>query len=155
MRTNSVGTHSPQMGAQWFRAKLDEFGGLSYSAHGRVYDQRVSNPSFYYFPSLMVNCAGDMVMGFSGSSATNYIGAYYTWRLNNGTTLAKPRVIRPGLTSFTDPEGRWGDYSTTILDPNDDWSFWTIQEYADPAGIHPLYTPNEWKTVITRIHPNP
>jgi len=46
-----------------------------------------------YFPSLMVNCAGDMVMGFSGSSATNYISAYYTWRLNNGPTLDTPRLI--------------------------------------------------------------
>ena len=155
MRTNSVGTHSPQMGAQWLRAKLDESGGLRYSAHGRVYDQQASNPSFYYFPSLMVNCAGDMVVGFSGSSATNYIGAYYIWRLSNGSTLAMPRVIRTGVTSYTDLEGRWGDYSATTLDPNDDWSFWTIQQYADPAGVHPLYPPNEWKTVIARIHSNP
>ena len=58
-------------------------------------------------------------MGLSGSSATNYIGAYYIWRLSNGSTLAMPRVIRTGVTSFTDPEGRWGDYSTTTLDPDD------------------------------------
>ncbi len=103
----------------------------------------------------MVNCAGDMVIGFSGSSAINYVGAYYSWRLNDGATPAMPRVIRNGLTSYTDPEGRWGDYSATTLDPSDDWSFWTVQEYADPAGIHPGYAPNAWKTVIARIRPNP
>jgi hypothetical protein len=36
---------------------------------------------------LIINCAGDMVMGFSGSSATNYIGAYYSWRLSSASVL--------------------------------------------------------------------
>ena len=25
---------------------------------------------------------------------------------------------------------RWGDYSATVVDPEDDTTFWTIQEYA-------------------------
>ncbi len=148
---NQFATNVDRTGAQWLRAKLDESGGLSYSAHGRVYDQRTSNPSFYYFPSLMVNCAGDMVMGFSGSSATNYIGAYYTWRLSDGTTVNSPRLIQAGLTNYT-TDLRWGDFSATSLDPVDDWSFWTIQEYADPTGVGDSGT-YPWKTVIANIKP--
>ncbi len=150
---NQFATTVDRTGAQWLRAKLDESGGISYSAHGRVYDRRTSNPSFYFFPSLMVNCAGDMVMGFSGSSATDYIGAYYTWRLCDGTTLTPPRLIRAGLTNYIDfGDGRWGDYSATTLDPTDDWSFWTVQEYADPTGAGDVGS-YPWKTVIANIKP--
>ena len=38
-------------------------------------------------------------MGFSGSSRSNYIGAFYTWRLAGGSTLVPPRVIQPGKTA--------------------------------------------------------
>jgi hypothetical protein len=96
----------------------------------------------------MVNCSGDIVMGFSGSSETNYIGSYYSWRLANGLGPAKPRAIRAGTTNYL--SGRWGDYSATTLDPTDDWSFWTVQEYADPAGGD-----LPWRTVITNIKPAP
>jgi len=46
---------------------------LALADHGRVFDPAATNAWWYYFPSLIVNCAGDMVAGFSGSSPTNYI----------------------------------------------------------------------------------
>ena len=151
---DATGANVNRVGAQWLRFCVDAGNGqLAYSAHGRVYDATATtNEQYYYFPSLMVNCAGDMVMGFSGSSATNYIGAYYTWRLSSGATLEKPRAIQAGLVAYDFP--RWGDYSATTLDPADDWSFWTVQEYADPAGAdeggeHP------WGTVIGKLKPLP
>jgi hypothetical protein len=128
-------------------------GQLAYSTHGRVYDATAAtNAHYYYFPSLAVNCAGDMVMGFSGSSATNYIGAYYTWRLSSGATLEKPRVIQTGLVAFHNYQ--WGDYSAATLDPTDDWSFWTVQQYADPTGADE-FGDFPWKTVITKLRPEP
>ena len=153
--TNGVysGTNVDRTGAQWFRLGVDATGGtLSYNAHGRVYDKTsTTNAFYYYFPSLMVNCAGDMVCAFSGSSATNYIGAYYSWRLAGGTNLPEPRLIQPGLTNYT-AFPRWGDYSATTLDPVDDWSFWTVQEYVE------INTDPEvpgWRTVISRLRPFP
>ena len=151
---NETGTNVDRVGAQWLRLCVDtDAGQLVYSTHGRVYDSTsTTNAHYYYFPSLMVNCAGDMVMGFSGSSATNYIGAYYTWRLSGGATLETPRVIRDGSIAFSDRH--WGDYSATTLDPTDDWSFWTVQQYADPAGADDVGT-SPWRTVITKLRPVP
>ena len=100
----------------------------------------------------MVNCAGDMVAGFSGSTATNYIGTFYTWRLSSGATLGQPVVIQAGTTNSV---SGWGDYSATTLDPTDDWSFWTVQEYATPAQLAPGVFVNRWGTVIARIKPSP
>ena len=155
---DQFGTNVDRTGVQWLKLGVDAANGsLSYSAHGRVYDRKASNPLYYYFPSLMVNCAGDMVIGFSGSSATNYISAYYTWRLGSGAALDTPRLIRAGLTNYVVPQPqlvRLGDYSATTLDPTDDWGFWTVQQYADPGGAGFLGI-NPWKTVVARIRPNP
>jgi hypothetical protein len=124
---------------------------LHNSRTGQSYDRAPSNPYWYHFPSLAANCSGDMVAGFSGSSLTNYIGAFWFWRLADGSTPQHPRVIQAGLTRFTDPDGpRWGDFSTTASDPADDSSFWTVQQYADPAGADEFGN-YPWKTVIARI----
>jgi len=149
---NETGTNVDRSGAQWLKLSVDAGGGtLGYAAHGRVYDPAPVNPFYYYFPSLMVNCAGDMVMGFSGSSATNYIGAYYSWRPSSGSALVVPRLIRAGNIDYQ--ASRWGDYSATTLDPTDDRSFWTVQEYAD-ASVDPGGD-QHWATVIAEIRPNP
>jgi len=138
----------------WLKFNVDVVGGsLSHSAHGRIYDNTSTQPYYYYVPSLGVNCAGDMVIGFSGSSATNYIGAFYWWRFANGSMLNRPRLIRAGLTAFTND--RWGDYSATTLDPTDDWSFWTVQEYTDPAGDPHQDGYFPWETVVARIKAGP
>ena len=100
----------------------------------------------------MVNCAGDMVLGFSGSSATNYIGAFYSLRLAGGWTTDVPRVIRSGNTPYNGG-ARWGDYSATTLDPADDTSFWSVQQVADEAGS--AVGLQDWTTVIVRIRPDP
>ena len=88
-------------------------------------------------------------MGFSGSSATNYIGAFYSERLSSGFVLNLPRVIQLGLTEYS---GQWRDYSATTIDPADDWSFWTVQAYAAPSGFGGSHS---WATVITKARPNP
>lgn len=150
---NETGTNVDRTGVQWLKLRVNATNGtLSYDSNGRVYDKSSTTNAFYYhFPSLAVNCAGDMVTGFSGSSATNYIGAYYSWRLAGGARLEQPRVIQVGVTSYT-YQNRWGDYSATTLDPTDDWSFWTVQEFSGPMPNE--FDPN-WRTVISRITPKP
>ena len=92
------GTNVDRSGIQWLKLSVDAAAGsLSYSAHGRVFDNTATTNAFYfYFPSIMVNCAGDAVMGFSCSSATNYVGAYYSWRLSSCVTLEPPRASSCG-----------------------------------------------------------
>jgi hypothetical protein len=73
---------SLRSGCQWFKLQISGDGqSLTIADNNRVYDGSSSNPYFYYMPSLMANSAGDMIMGFSGSRGTEYIGAFYTGRL--------------------------------------------------------------------------
>jgi hypothetical protein len=145
---DASGTNVDRSALQWLTLEIKpDDSGLTMSDRGRIFDTAETNAWWYYFPSLAVNCPGDMVMGFSGSSATNYIGAFYTWRLAQGTALEQARLIRPGTTNTLNPS--WGDYSATTLDPVDDWSFWTVQEHAAPVGAF------KWQTTIARLRPNP
>lgn len=95
-----------------------------------------SDSMWYYFPSLAVNKNGQAVFGFSGSSSSSYAGAYYAIRSGTSGEAGTPVQFKAGEGTYT--TGRWGDYSGTCVDPSDDLTFWTIQEYAE--------TGNEWGT---------
>ncbi len=103
----------------------------------------VGHPSLhYYYPSIMVNSAGDAVMSFSGSDATQYVATYFTGRRAGDPAgqMATPVLLKEGEAPYTvlDTGGRnrWGDYSYTTLDPSDQLTFWTLQEYAEsPENI--------------------
>jgi hypothetical protein len=147
------GSTTDRSAVQWFRLPVGA-GGLTYVEHGRINDPAASNPYWYYYPSLNVRCAGcgctagDVAVGFSGSKATEYIGAFWLGRKANGTWMNRPVLVQAGRGAYGGGE-RWGDYSATSMDPGDD-SFWTIQEYADPAP-----SSNLWGTWIARLRVNP
>jgi hypothetical protein len=91
---------------------------------------------YYFFPSIAVNCADDVCIGFSRSDSTRYVEACYTVRLaaDPPATMRNIVVIKEGespyFKDFGSGSNRWGDYSATVVDPIDDRTFWTIQEYA-------------------------
>lgn len=153
IETNGIydGTNVNRSGIQWLKLHLSpDASALTLSDHGRIFDSlHETNAWWYYYASLAVNCPGDMVAGFSGSSATDYVGAFHTWRLSSGLALDLPRLFQAGTTAYS---GEWGHYSATTLDPTDDWSFWTVQAYQTTAG---LYNSPGWATVVAKIRPNP
>jgi uncharacterized repeat protein (TIGR01451 family) len=68
-----------------------------------------------------------------------------------GTTAGTPEVYHPAEAAYvasTPTETRWGDYSMTSLDPCDDMTLWTIQEFA--ATPVPGVNPN-WGTRVVRL----
>ena len=84
---------------QWFKTQIsaDDFA-LTLVDHSRVFGAfSTTNALWYHFPSLVVNWAGDMVTGFSGSSVSSYVGAYYCWRLASGVELNQPRLVQCNL----------------------------------------------------------
>lgn len=114
---------------------------------GRIYDSALTDPRFYYYPSLTVTGQGIVRIGFSGSKSTEYVGDYSSVRLlsDPAGTISSPLVFKSGQGSYTKLDGigrnRWGDYSFTSVDPNDDMTAWTIQEYTTA-------TSNIWGTWV-------
>jgi len=118
---------------------------------GRIYDTAASNFKFYYMPSLVVNQKGDMVVGFSGSSESEYISAYYAGRLNNWASAIPPIRYGRGKDWYNSSLNfRWGDYSYTSLDP-DGLTMWTIQQCAGTRYDSSLFT--AWGTWIGATSP--
>lgn len=110
----------------------------------------IGDPELHYFyGSIAVNAAGDAMLGFSGSNADQYAAIYATGRRAGDSpgTMGAPILIKEGTGPQNNIDGvgrnRWGDYSMTNVDPVDDDSFWTIQEYGHDVDI--------WGTWIANI----
>ena len=157
VNSSGAGTSSPDRDA----AEYIELGLNNNQAtliqSGRAFDSSASNPVSYYYPSVAVNSLGYMVMGFSGSSASEYVSAYVTGRLPSDPlgTLQPVTLIQAGQGPYTilsnGTTNRWGDYSTTTVDPTDGLTIWTDQEYAGatvPAGSQPNNSTSRWATWI-------
>jgi len=96
---------------------------------------RVGDPNrWYYYPSIAVNKDNVAAIGFSGSWANEFVGGYYTIIPPSTGTAEAVALLKAGeafyAKSFSSGENRWGDFSATVVDPTDDTSFWTLQEYA-------------------------
>lgn len=106
-----------------------------------------------FYPSIAANDDGTVVIGFNGCSSNSFISAYaVVGRTVGGVTTFGPlMLLKAGNVSYqnTDSTGysRWGDYSTTSVDPADPTRFWTIQMYPS-AG-------DSWSTQITEILTGP
>jgi hypothetical protein len=137
---------------QWIRAQTKTSGTpLQYHSHGRLFDTAASNSYWYYIPSLTINNSNDVLIGFSGSRGTEYIGAFFSGRKSNGS-FSKPVLIQSGRGTYPAFKTRWGDYSYTSLDP-DGQTFWTIQSYVFYAHGEPI--PGHWGAWITSVKPSP
>ncbi|MGD8453424.1 MAG: hypothetical protein PVJ57_16550 [Phycisphaerae bacterium] len=99
----------------------------------------------YFFPSIMVNADGDVVMGFTGSDANQYAGCYVTGRRATDPlgTMAAPVQYKAGTGPQNNIDGngrnRWGDYSYTTLDPVEQKTFYMLQEYGHAENIWGTY----------------
>lgn len=103
------------------------------------------------YPSVAVNGAGDMTIGYSIGDKTMHIsGAVQTRRAGDAPgTLGPAHIALPGRGQIAFP--RWGDYTSTTVDPNDDRSFWTLQLFADERSDFPSAT--RWATGWARVGP--
>jgi hypothetical protein len=107
---------------------------------GTVYDSTagVANARQYFFPSVAVSGQGHASFGFSTAGTPFHIDCATAGRLSTDPlgTLSPPTLYTASTTAYNptingNPINRWGDYSFTSVDPNDDMTMWTIQEFCD------------------------
>ncbi len=107
---------------------------------GTMFDPAASNPRSFLFPSVAMSGQGHMAIGSSiggtGTRAESIVaGRYRTDALGTqqAFTLAQSSSTAYNLIAG-DGRIRWGDYSQTVVDPTDDMTMWTFQEYCDAAN---------------------
>ena len=120
---------------------------------------RIRDPDrWYYFPSIGVNKDNVAAIGFSGSSGTEYAGAYYTMvRPASGAAAEPVALLKAGEAPYfkilgAGTQNRWGDFSSTVVDPSDDTTFWTLQEYAHTPD--PVSGESRWGTWWGKFSPS-
>jgi hypothetical protein len=124
------GTHTA---VQW--VELDTTG--AFVQGGRIDDPHAlpwNGGHSYAYPSVAVNAREDVLIGFSEFQSTDYVDAAYAYRAGTDppNTIREPVTLKDGEGPYSKTRGgfnRWGDYSGTQVDPSDDLSLWTIQEY--------------------------
>jgi hypothetical protein len=106
----------------------------------------------YNYPSIAVNVIGDVVIGCSGGSPTQFMSSYAFVGVTTGasTTFSSALLLQEGNADYELIDGigrnRWGDYSATMVDPYAPATFWTIQEFVVSEDV--------WSTQITQIVPD-
>jgi hypothetical protein len=112
---------------------------------GTVFDSTASNPKSFWIPSIMVSGQGHVAMGFSTAGNIYYANAGTCGRLAGDTagTMQTPVDYTASSTAYNPPGDaggaggrRWGDFSYTSLDPTDDMTMWTIQEFCDATNSY-------------------
>ena len=100
----------------------------------------------FYYGSIAVNKFDDVVIGFNGSAESQFASSYAVVgnTFSGFTTFNKPLLLKAGVATYENGNiNRWGDYSATIIDPSDPFTFWTLQEF--------VLSEDRWATQITQI----
>lgn len=128
--SHSVNTDS-RVGVRWYELR-DPGGAPSLFQSGTF----APGDQFRWMPSLGIDGRGNIAVGYSRSSATEFPAIVYSGRVPNDPlgTLGRERVIQQGGGSQLPDLSRWGDYATMSIDPEDDCTFWFSSEYLKNSG---------------------
>ncbi|GIX04575.1 MAG: hypothetical protein KatS3mg114_0444 [Planctomycetaceae bacterium] len=89
----------------------------------------------YIFPSIAVDSRGNIGIGCTGTSASEFPSVYVMMRAATDppNTMREPVLAVPGTTAYRSdgmPAVNWSHYSTTCVDPSSPDILWTYQAYA-------------------------
>lgn len=99
----------------------------------------------FWIPSIMVSGQGHAAIAFSTAGTPFFADTAFTGRLASDTlgTMQTFTQVTSSSTAYnpaSDPGGsagrRWGDYSYTSLDPLDDMTMWSIQEFCSGTNSY-------------------
>jgi hypothetical protein len=140
-------------GVRWYEFTVPPGSGTpTVNQSGTIFDPAASDPKFHWIPSVMISGQGHAAFGFSVAGNNNRINAGTNGRLVGDALGTEGAVSLYTSSTFAyNPPGdaggalgrRWGDYSFTSLDPNDDMTMWTVQEYCDGT--------NTWGTRVAKL----
>jgi hypothetical protein len=141
---NSNGGTRTRDAVRWYDVTT---AGPALNQSGTVFDGASSGFLQYWLGTIMVSGQGHAAIGLNRANSSTVVQAGAVGRLAGDTlgALGAFSVFQTSSTAAYDdasfspnPTNRWGDYSYTSLDPCDDQTMWTTQEFvvgsAGPAG---------------------
>ncbi|MDE2125149.1 MAG: hypothetical protein KGJ62_00995 [Armatimonadetes bacterium] len=92
----------------------------------------------YAYGGIAANVNNDVLLGYSSFSVDQFPSADYAFRAGGDAIDAfrLDRLFEGGRINYNVPDSevpplnRWGDFTTSVVDPVNDSDMWTIQEYS-------------------------
>jgi hypothetical protein len=120
---------------------------------GTLFDPAASNPSSYWIGTCAISGQGHVAVGCSVAGLGEHAEIAVAGRFTTDApgTLQPPTVVQSSSSTYNLNDGvnphRWGDFSSMSVDPNDDMTFWTVQEYCDAN--------NSWAVRVVQLKAPP
>lgn len=99
-----------------------------------VYDgtNPTSSAVYYTYPTIASNGQGNNLMGFTSAGPNQYCQAASAsrFRTDAPATFNSPKDFTNTTSTYSPGAARWGDYTQTVVDPEDNMTMWTFTEYA-------------------------
>ncbi len=151
--SNTPSNPDCRTGIRWYAFSRDPADGtlsLPGTGWGTVFDptdvQVSPNLKDYWMPSIMASGQGNVAIGFSAAGNDAYVNAGVAYgMLQDGALAMSGPVLYTNSSTSYNPSGDgsgggalhpWGRYSFTSLDPCDDMTMWTIQEYCNATDSY-------------------
>lgn len=124
---------------RWYQL-TENNGVLSLTQSGTLFDNTATGARGYWMGTIASSGQGHAVLGSSVASPTLHANAIVAGRYSSQAAgILNPAV---NVTNFaavynretSGDEQRWGDYSHTVIDPSDDMTIWTFQEYTNATN---------------------
>ena len=87
---------------------------------------------YYTYPTIASNGQGNNLMGFTSAGPAKYCQAASASRFRTDAvaTFNSPNDFTSTTSTYSPGAARWGDYTQTVVDPEDNMTMWTFTEYA-------------------------
>ncbi len=144
-------THGNRNGSRWYEI-TNLAGTPSLSQAGTLFDAASTNPRGFWIDSVAASGQGHMALGSGYASTNDFAGVATAGRFRTDApgTIQSATLAQVASTAYNQQavDGqRWGDYSHTVVDPADDMTLWTFQEWCDAT--------NSWGVQVVQLKAPP
>src|SRR5262249_573814 len=136
-------------GSRWY--EIQNLGTTpSLRQSGTLFDSAATNPSSFWIPSCNMSGQGHMALGSSAAGNARHAEAVAAGRLSGDTlgTIQPPTPVVTPSPAYNAETGvavqRWGDFSYVSIDPTDNMTMWSVQEYCNAT--------NSWAVRVTKLN---
>jgi hypothetical protein len=133
--THSINGASGGGGLRWYEFRIDG------SGDPVLHQQSTYSPdsSYRWLGSAAIDKNGAIGIGYSFGGAPQFVGQRFLARAAAdplGVLTFQESILAAGQAAQTDTL-RWEDYTTTVVDPSDDQTFWYVGNYLKTGSSKP------------------
>ncbi len=152
VNSSGVGTTGGgRNGSRWYEI-TNLTGTPTINQVGTLFDPAATSPRGFWIDTVSVSGQGHMALGSSYASLNDFAGVATAGRFRTDApgAIQAPTLAQVSSTAYNvqrvDSQ-RWGDFSQTVVDPADDMTLWTIQEWCDVT--------NSWGVQVVQLKAPP